>query len=208
MANEEHVNKLREGVGEWNKWMDAHPYPETIPDFTGAHLQGLDLSRANLKRAYLLGADLEDAILEGANLWKADLCQAKLRHADLHSANLRKVNLFEANLNQADLRSANLTGALLVDTDLEGANLSGCFVYGCSVWNVRLQGATQKDLVILDAPGGDYWDSTAVTGARITVDDLEVAQFIYLLLSREKLSKTINAVTARGVLILGRFGGG
>lgn len=37
---------------------------------------------------------------------------------------------------------------------------------------------------------------------------MEVAQFVYLLLNYRKLRKVINAVTERGVLILGRFGGG
>jgi hypothetical protein len=37
------------------------------------------------------------------------------------------------------------------------------------------------------------------------VDDLEVAQFIYLLLNHKKLRNVINAVTDKGVLILGRF---
>jgi len=40
------------------------------------------------------------------------------------------------------------------------------------------------------------------------VDDLEVAQFIYLLLNREKIRNVIDTVTRRGVLILGRFGDG
>src|SRR5215208_3685207 len=40
------------------------------------------------------------------------------------------------------------------------------------------------------------------------VDDLEVAQFIYLLLNHRKLRKVLNAITERGVLILGRLGGG
>ena len=39
----------------------------------------------------------------------------------------------------------------------------------------------------------------------IMVDDLEVAQFIYLLLNREKIRNVINTVTRRGVLLLGRF---
>jgi CheY-like chemotaxis protein len=39
----------------------------------------------------------------------------------------------------------------------------------------------------------------------ITVDDLEVAQFIYLLLDREKLRSIIDTITTKVVLILGRF---
>jgi hypothetical protein len=42
----------------------------------------------------------------------------------------------------------------------------------------------------------------------ISVDDLEVAQFIYLLLNHQKLRNVLNTVTQRGVLLLGRFGDG
>jgi hypothetical protein len=39
----------------------------------------------------------------------------------------------------------------------------------------------------------------------VTVDDLEVAQFVYLLLHNEKLRKVIDTVGRNGVLLLGRF---
>ena len=44
--------------------------------------------------------------------------------------------------------------------------------------------------------------------ASITVDDIQVAQFIHLILKYENLRTVLNTVTKRGVLILGRFGGG
>ncbi len=69
-------------------------------------------------------------------------------------------------------------------------------------------GTPQKQLVSLDAPGQDYWDLARIAEARIAVDGLEFTQFIYLLGSREKIRNAIDVITARGVLILGRFGGG
>lgn len=39
----------------------------------------------------------------------------------------------------------------------------------------------------------------------IAVDDVEVAQFIYLLINNEKIRNAINTVTSKTVLILGRF---
>ena len=62
---------------------------------------------------------------------------------------------------------------------------------------MQLEGAKQENLVI-----------TGYREPAITVDDLEVAQFIYLLLNHQKLRNVLNAVTQRGVLLLGRFGGG
>ena len=40
----------------------------------------------------------------------------------------------------------------------------------------------------------------------ITVDNLEVAQFIYLLLHNDKIRDVIDTLTSKVVLILGRFG--
>jgi hypothetical protein len=39
----------------------------------------------------------------------------------------------------------------------------------------------------------------------VTVDDLEVAQFVYLLLHNEKIRRVIDTVGKKGVLLLGRF---
>jgi hypothetical protein len=77
--------------------------------------------------------------------------------------------------------------------DLTGADLTGCRIYGVSAWNLKLEGAKQQNLVITqDEP-------------KITVDNIEVAQFIYLLLHNEKIRDVIDAVTSKAVLILGRF---
>jgi hypothetical protein len=41
----------------------------------------------------------------------------------------------------------------------------------------------------------------------ITVDNIEVAQFIYLMLHNEKIRDVIDTITSKAVLILGRFTG-
>jgi uncharacterized protein YjbI with pentapeptide repeats len=183
-------------------------------NLNGANLEGADLRRArlgaanvnwaNLREANLGGAGLElaglfRANLSGANLSKAGLNDADLRQADLHGANLvgadlRGANLREADLHDANLGRADLSRATLIETNLERASLTGCFVYGVSVWNVRLEGAIQSDLVI-----------TLEGESPIQVDNLEVAQFIYLLLNNEKIRGFIDTITSKLVLILGRF---
>ena len=60
--------------------------------------------------------------------------------------------------------------------------------------NVNLIGAQQSDLIITP-------DNEPV----VTVDNLEVAQFIYLLLHNEKIREVIDTITSKAVLILGRF---
>jgi hypothetical protein len=135
--------------------------------------------------------------LSRADLIGANLTEANLSRADLTEANLRAACLSRASLSGACLSRAQLTRAIFVGTDLTDADLTGCRIYGISAWDLKLEGTKQQNLVI--TPAGE---------PEIIVDDLEVAQFIYLLVDREKIRNVIDTVTRRGVLILGRFGGG
>jgi hypothetical protein len=82
----------------------------------------------------------------------------------------------------------------LIETKLTNTNLTGCHIYGVSAWNLKLEGAQQKDLII-----------TRNDEPVIAVDNLEVAQFIYLLLHNEKIRDVIDTIISKAVLILGRF---
>jgi hypothetical protein len=207
MANEEHLSILRQGVQTWNQWRGANP--ELKLDLREANLSGAQLYRAHLSRADLSQADLTRANLTQADLTRADLSQvnlfqanltetnlpqANLSGANLCQANLFMANLFMANLSQADLTGADLVSASLVKTNLEKAKLTNCLIYGVSAWQLKLEGAEQSNLVI-----------TPPEEPTITVDDLEVAQFISLLLHNEKIRRVIDTITSKVVLILGRF---
>jgi uncharacterized protein YjbI with pentapeptide repeats len=197
-----------------------------------ARLAGANLSKAHLSEANLICANLSGANLTGAILWQAKLVSANLKEANLtgaklgwldvpvsvtndaqniylNSTNLTEANLTGANLTGADLIgvqfretilcAANLTGAdlkaaSLVNTDLTGADLTDCRIYGVSAWNLKLDGAKQQNLVI-----------TQENEPTVTVDNIEVAQFVYLLLHNGKIRDVIDTIGKKGVLLLGRF---
>jgi Pentapeptide repeats (8 copies) len=164
-----------------------------------AHLRGASLNGANLSGAELSEAELSRVNLSGANLSRAILFKAYLGGANLHEANLSEASLNAAILTGADLRKANLSGAdltiaHLIETDFSGADLTGCRIYGVSAWRLKLEGAKQQNLVI-----------TRTDEPAITVDNIEVAQFIYLMLNNEKVRDVIDTITSKVVLILGRF---
>jgi uncharacterized protein YjbI with pentapeptide repeats len=144
--------------------------------------------------ADLIEANLSGANLRGADLGWADLGSANLRGANLSGANLRGANLTEATLVTANLWGANLWGANLIAADLTDADLTGSCVYGISAWKLKLEGAKQQNLVITE------WNEP-----KITVDNIEVAQFVYLLLHNQKIRDVIDTITSKAVLILGRF---
>jgi hypothetical protein len=84
--------------------------------------------------------------------------------------------------------------ATLVHTDLTGADLTGCRIYGVSAWDLKLEGAKQPNLII-----------TPSNEPTVTVDNIEVTQFVYLLLHNEKIRDVIDTIGKKGVLLLGRF---
>jgi uncharacterized protein YjbI with pentapeptide repeats len=174
------------------------------------NLSGADLSEANLSRAVLIGAECSSetdfsgarlvyANFSGVNLNGVHFIAANLNGANLSKAHLIKVNFYAADLLQAlltgaDLRGANLQAARLMNTDLTDADLTGCRVFGISAWRLKLEGAKQQNLVITDT------DEPTVT-----VDNIEVAQVVYLLLHNEKIRDVIDTIGKKGVLLLGRF---
>jgi uncharacterized protein YjbI with pentapeptide repeats len=68
MANQEHLDILKQGVQAWNRWREEHP--DVDPD----------LSNANLRHTNLRGANLRGANLRDANLGDADLYHALQLH--------------------------------------------------------------------------------------------------------------------------------
>lgn len=170
-----------------------------MANLIGAHLFAANLSEADLSEANLMDANLRAAHLRNAQLRKTDLSGVNLTDANLSEAYLRKlsleqVNLSGFNLSNQDLSGSNLSRTMLIGTDFSNSNLSGCNIYGISIWDTNLEGTIQKDLVITP------YDQPA-----ITVDSIEIAQFIYMLINNKKVRDAIDTLTSKAVLILGRF---
>jgi uncharacterized protein YjbI with pentapeptide repeats len=137
---------------------------------------------------------LQGATLERARLSDVNLAGANLKEARLAGASLERCNLTDADLRGADLRGAHMAGATLVNTNIDGADLTAAHIYGLSVWDLETGSAKVRDLVITKR--GD---------PPITVDNLEVAQFIYLMLNNRNIRAAIDTISTKVVLILGRF---
>jgi uncharacterized protein YjbI with pentapeptide repeats len=227
MANQAHLAMLQQDIATWNIW--RREQRALRPDLRGANLLGAELSGVNFSETDLQGATLtwanlshanfrhanlcdaqmsrtdlshtnfEGAVLVGADVrWAslrgADLSEANVSEADLGGADLSQTNLSRTNFTHADLSGAHLGRASLIGTNLSGAMLIDCQIYGIAVWDVNLQETEQSNLII-----------TLPRHPTITVDHLEMAQFIYLVLNNEHLRHVLTAITAKLVFILGRF---
>jgi len=168
------------GVHTWNDWREKNPKLSRL-DLYKAPLQGANLQGANLRGAYLQGASLQQTKLQGANLYRAYL----------RGAHLQGANLTWADLSEADLQGADLSGAQFVRTKLCDAILTGSCVYGASVWDIKANERTKQQNLIISRPCEPF----------ITVDNLKVAQFIYLLLNNQEIRDVIDTIGQKGVLI-------
>ena len=158
-------------------------------DFEGAGLDQADFTGALLDGAVLRAAALTGNKLTGAILRGADLRSARIEDASAYGINLQGADLTGATISNSDLSLATLVGARL-----DGTVLANVRVFGASIWNIDGKPARQDEIVI--TPQGQ---------PRVTVSDLEVASFVYLLLNNEKIRNAIETIGAKGVLILGRF---
>jgi uncharacterized protein YjbI with pentapeptide repeats len=180
-----------------NAWIKAALVEASLTDscLSASKLNRAILAGANLARAKLIATEMDETDLSNANLSRAELDGASLKCSNLAGATLRQCQLFSADLSGANLSHADLIGANLISAKLDGTNLVGCRVYGLSVWNVSVdENTVQRDLIITPHNVPD-----------ILVDNIEVAQFLYLLLNNTKIRDVIDTITSKAVLILGRF---
>jgi hypothetical protein len=101
MANEEQVERLKQGVETWNKW--RHENRECA----------IDLSDAQFKNADLAGVYFPGTLRPDNNHIEANLQGIDLTHSNLTGATFNVTNLTRANL-----LHANCTGAHLISTNL------------------------------------------------------------------------------------------
>lgn len=184
--------------------MKFHELTEIEEDLEGdktnnTKLKGIILKAASFREAILTGIELTNADCKGLNftgaiLRKADLSRSNFKGANFKDADLRKVNLNFANLEDVNLENADLREAFLVGSNLKAAKISSAKVFGISAWDINLLDSEQNNLII-----------TRESQPIISVDNLEIAQFIYLIMDNARIRGVIDSITTKVVLILGRF---
>ena len=151
----------------------------------------------------------EEHTIGCSSLSEADMRNSKQSGAELSRVNFRNANLYKADGSNADLHWANFSRAVprrarlcntdpakdrLIETYLKGAFLKDCSIYGIFCWNTQLAGAKQENYI-----------TSHENEPIITVDNLKIAEFIYLLQNKKEIRDAITTLIMKAVLILGRF---
>jgi uncharacterized protein YjbI with pentapeptide repeats len=190
LANQEHLDILKQGAEAWNHWRQEHLEIQT--DLTDADLNGTDLREFDFNKAYLSRTRLNHANLSESNLYDADLNKAYLSRACLRGANLRDANLSGANLYEADLRKAHLSGATLSGAILSEADLSRADLRGATLSGTDLSGAdlSEADLYEADLYKADLSEAD-LSRADLRGADLSEADLSRAILSEANLRRAV-----------------
>lgn len=241
MANNEHLEKLKQGKEIWNNWMKVayKDLPQikayndlplrnvqiknlslTVADLSGidltvfkefngynfkrvkfnnSNLKGVIFTNCQFKKAYFEYTNLEKAkfnksTFEETNLLDANLNFAIFTSCQLLKSNLGRTSLYNTQFIKTNLNYTSLMWAKLIETNFDNSSLQRCRIYGASIWNIEINETKQLELIITKSKEAD-----------ISVDNLEIAQFLYLMINNKKIKSIIETLTSKIVLILGRF---
>ena len=204
MVNSKHVKNLKKGVEKWNKWREENPqispnlrglnfvkeFPNeneiyNLPNFEGCNFSNVDLHGVSLRNGYYINCSFDGSTIQYADLVDAyfsscSFKKTKMRVTKIGSATFYNCKFEDADLSYCSAEETSFSNSKLINTKLENirfvsndfsdANLVGCSIYGISSWDLNLNNSVQKDLII-----------TKKEQPEITVDNIELAQFLYLI---------------------------
>ena len=161
MANEEHLEILKQGVDVWNAWRESNL--TVRPDLSRANLIGCELERINFSRT-----DLDSAQLDNANLIHSDFSDAFLSHTVFRGAILDNASFLNARLPRTHSEGAQFNNAVLMGASLRGANLTNAALRGAKFWLTDLGQAKLANADLTNAVMGSsflgFLDLSVVKG--------------------------------------------
>jgi hypothetical protein len=209
------------GAATWNDWRARNPGPMTFsypnwyssPGPGGVQVKGrniLDFAGTNLSDALVLhataeGLDLRGAVIENTVFEEGDFSRASFDGATFHRARFTKTILTEASFDGASFIDCNLDRVNLVGASFHVKEIKETVVYGIAAWDLKTDLNMPQSKLVVERTYGFYSDMVAADVVPLTVDDIELAQFVYYLTNHRKMRDTLNLLNERGVLLLGRF---
>jgi hypothetical protein len=169
----------------------------------------------NFSGINLIGASVHEAFAEGLNLQNATIIDCHFEEGDFSRANFSNTTFRNTKFNKTILTDANFNGASFVNCNLNRVNITNAdfclkeitetVVYGIAAWDLKTCDEMKQSKLIIERTYELYSDIIASGKIPLMVDNIELAQFIYYLLSHKKMRDAINILNSKGVLLLGKF---
>jgi len=173
-------------------------------DFSNCDLHGCSFRNGTYNNCKFDSSSINWADLVDAYFYQCSFINVSMRVSKIGNGHFIDCNFENADLSYCSAEDTDFTGSKFENTCLEfirfvKCNFSetiiySCFLYGTSTWDIIVEKSKQKDNII-----------TSRDDNLITVDNIELAQFIYLLINNFKLRDVIDTISSKVVLILGNF---
>lgn len=135
--------------------------------------------------------------LEECKFQEAEFRNTNFTDTDISKSDFSSCTFINCKFNKVNFYKTSLINAVFNDCEIKD-----CEVFGANVWNITTTRTEQKDLRI---PFGIGKRGEA-RKEKITIDDLELANIVFLLSANENFTRLLSEFHSRFVLILGRFG--
>lgn len=167
--------------------------------FNKSNLNKVKFINCQFKKANFSGADLSNTTFQNCsfeltNMLNANLSVGHFENCNFLGANLVATSLYKAIFKNCMLHNCNLMWAQIIETTFFDSSFYRCRLYAASIWNVNIENTSQTEFII-----------TKREEIEISVDHLEIAQFLYLMINNSKIKNIIETLTSKIILILGRF---
>lgn len=131
----------------------------------------------------------------------SDFTETSFEHCDIDLVTWNRSTLYETVFRKCRIHNNTFTATSLIGCHFTGGSITDSRVYAINVWDLDLKGTRQSNLIVEQVPRvGEKHPRQPVV-----VNDIEMAQFIALILNNEKLSEALSTLTSKIILILGRF---
>jgi uncharacterized protein YjbI with pentapeptide repeats len=212
---------LMQGAKIWNAWRErnlgrvhfANPNWYDCPGPGGLQVKGRN--RLNFSGMNLSGVSIHSAFAEGLNLRNSVFEDSHLEEGDFSRANFSGATFRNTKFNKTILTGANFDGATFVNCNLNRVNLVGAsfhveeitetIVYGISAWDLQTSDGMKQSKLVIEKTYELYSELLQRGVVPMTVDDIQLAQFIYYLSNHKRMREALNILNEKGVLLLGRF---
>jgi hypothetical protein len=221
MTEDDPSRILMHGAAVWNVWRSQNPAPLTFssphwydcPGRGGIQLKGknrmdfsgINLSRASLYRAFAEGLNLRNAEFEGSHVEEGDFSRADFRGQPFAVPRSTRQSSRVQTSTARHLSTGNLNRVILVGALFRVKEITETAVYGIAAWDLVTSDEMKQSKLLIEKTYEFYSDLIQQGKIQMTVDDIELAQFVYYLNDRKKMRDTLNILNDKGVLLLGRF---
>lgn len=167
----------------------------SFSNFTKSKLSNSNLENSEFTMVIFISINCEGSNFTNSTITNTFLNGSDLRKVNFYGSKIIMSNLIKCNLEEAKFENCFLSGSNLTSSNLNESIIKNSTIFGTSVWNITTKGSFQENLTITNG----YDDAV------ITIDNIEIASFIYLVIDNTKVTSAIDTITNKMVLILGRF---